>query len=64
MGTNDATRDPLKRARDVAQARAVAEIVNGHLPALPFEPEHMAYFPRRATEFAVNADLFGAGLQA
>lgn len=60
MGTQDRTRDPLKRARDVQQAHAVAAIVNGHLPALPFEPEHLSCFPKAAADLAAAADFFGA----
>ena len=63
MGTSDPTRDPAKRARDVAQAHAVAEIVNDHLPALPFEPEHLTCFPRRATKLGEEANLFQAGIR-
>ena len=64
MGTRDQQRDPLKRARDVAQAHAVAEIVNEHLPALPFEPEHLACFPLEATQLGRDVNLFQAGIQA
>lgn len=58
MGTQDRTRDPLKRARDVEQAHAVAGIVNDHYPLLPFEPEHLACFPKRAADLGAAADFF------
>ena len=59
MGTRDSTRDPLKRARDVQQAHAVAAIVNDHLPLLPFEPEHLSCFPKAAADLAAAASFFG-----
>lgn len=52
MGTQDATRDPVKRPRDVAQAEAVAAMVRGHMPGLPFRPEHLTSFPREAIDLA------------
>jgi hypothetical protein len=58
MGTRDPARDPLKRARDVQQAKAVAGIVNEYMPNLPFEPEHLTCFPRRATDLALEAEFF------
>lgn len=59
MGTQDRTRDPLKRARDVEQAHAVAGIVHEHLPLLAFEPEHLACFPKQAADLGAAADFFG-----
>ena len=58
MGSMDATRDPVKRVRDVQQARAVSEIVNEHYPLLPFRPEHLACFPKRAADLGADADFF------
>lgn len=58
MGTRDATRDPLKRARDVQQAHAVAAIVNDHYPMLPFEPEHLTCFPKQAADLGADAAFF------
>lgn len=52
MGTQDASRDPVKRRRDVAQAETIARIVHQWLPHLPFEPEHLACFPRAAINLA------------
>lgn len=46
MGTQDASRDPVKRQRDRAQAEAVAHIVHRWMPHLPFSPEHLASFPQ------------------
>ena len=51
-------RDPLKTARDAAQARAVAGLVARHLPHLPFRPDEMRSFPRSVVEAA--APLFAA----
>ncbi len=58
MGSMDATRDPVKRVRDVQQAHAVAAIINEHYPLLPFRPEHLACFPRRAADLGADADFF------
>jgi len=58
MGTKDPTREPLKRARDIEQAKTVAAMVNDHMPNLPFEPEHLACFPRRATNLAADNNFF------
>jgi len=52
MGTQDPSRDPVKRRRDVAQANVVAEIVHLYLPQLPFEPKHLRSFPRLAVDIA------------
>jgi hypothetical protein len=49
----------VKRRRDAAQARAVAAIVQGYLPQLPFRPEHLTSFPKRAIDLAAqDADPF------
>ncbi len=53
-------RDPLKTARDAAQARAVAGLVARYLPHLPFRPEEMRSFPRSVVEAA--APLFALAL--
>jgi hypothetical protein len=37
--SNQLSRDPLKRQRDLAQARAVAAMVQEYLPHLPFDEE-------------------------
>ena len=39
-------RDPIKKPRDAAQAKAVAQLVQDALPHLPFEQEHLRFFPR------------------
>lgn len=53
-----ADRDPLKKVRDAAQARAVAGLVARHMPHLPFRPEEMRSFPRDVV--AAAAPLFAA----
>ena len=45
-------RDPIKRRRDVAQAKAVATLVARFLPHLPFRGEEMRSFPRTVVEDA------------
>lgn len=52
MATHDPTREPVKRARDRAQAEAVATIVHEWMPHLPFEPEHLTCFPLKVIEAA------------
>jgi hypothetical protein len=39
-------RDPIKRKRDETQARAVAHIVNEHLPHLRFITDEMRMLPK------------------
>lgn len=51
-------RNPLKRARDAAQARAVAQLVALHLPQLAFDPAALKSFPRDLVSAA--APLFVA----
>ena len=51
-----ADRDPLKRPRDAAQARAVADLVARYLPHLPFQSEGLRSFPRDVVDAA--APLF------
>ena len=36
-------RDPVKRPRDLSQARAVAEAVKAHMPQLPFVPDQLTF---------------------
>lgn len=43
-------REPIKKPRDAAQARAVAQLVNETLPHLPFEAEHLRFFPRQVLQ--------------
>jgi len=45
MGTNDPTRDPIKRRRDTLQAALVARIVYEHLPKHEFSEEQWRSFP-------------------
>lgn len=52
MGTQDPSRDPVKRHRDKAQAEAAAHIVHDWMPHLPFAPEHLASFPQAARQLA------------
>ncbi len=47
-------RDPLKRTRDAAQAKAVATLVTRSLPHLPFRPETMRSFPKAVVEEALS----------
>ena len=50
-------RDPVKKMRDAAQAKAVATLVTRSLPHLPFRPEDLRSFPKAVVEEA--ASLFG-----
>lgn len=61
MGTNDPTRDPVKKLRDVMQAHAVAEIVHNYIPQLPFEAEQMKFFPRKVVDLGseIEDPFFG-----
>ncbi len=43
-------RAPVKRPRDLEQAKAVASIVREQLVHLPFEPRHLKFFPRKLVE--------------
>ena len=53
-------RDPLKKTRDAAQAKAVAALVARTLPHLPFRPGDLRSFPKAVVDEA--ALLFsGAG---
>jgi len=45
-------RDPIKRRRDEAQARAVAQLVVGHLPHLPFAPDQLRMLPKQLVDDA------------
>lgn len=45
-------RDPLKRQRDLAQARAVAELTATHLTHLPYEAAALRMLPRAVFEAA------------
>lgn len=38
-------RDPRKRIRDEAQARALVALIESRLPAYPFDPAHLSMFP-------------------
>ncbi|MEO3999603.1 nucleotidyltransferase domain-containing protein [Mesorhizobium sp. CAU 1732] len=49
-------REPIKRQRDAAQARAVAAIVATHMPHLPYEWEALRMIPRKIFDRA--APLF------
>lgn len=49
-------REPERRARDLAQARAVAALVAAHMPHLPFDPGALQSFPLPLVEAA--APLF------
>lgn len=52
MATQDPSREVVKRARDRAQAEAVAALVRERMPNLPFEPEHLTCFPLEAINVA------------
>ena len=45
-------RDPVKKTRDAAQAKAVAALVARSLPHLPFRPEDLRSFPNTVVEEA------------
>jgi hypothetical protein len=45
-------RDPIKRRRDEAQARTVAQLVTKYLPHLPFVPEQMKMLPKNVFDEA------------
>jgi hypothetical protein len=45
MGTNDPTRDPVKRRRDTLQAGLVARLVRDYMPGLEFSPRQWKCFP-------------------
>lgn len=45
-------RDPVKRARDRAQARTTAALVRHYLPHLPFLPEELRMIPKDVLEAA------------
>ncbi len=47
-------RDPVKKTRDAAQARAVATLVARFLPHLPFRPEDLRSFPKAVVEEAAS----------
>ena len=57
-----ADREPERRARDLAQAHAVAALVAVHMPHLPFEPEALKNFPLALVEAA--APLFAGAAEA
>ncbi|MBN9060508.1 MAG: hypothetical protein J0H21_15155, partial [Rhizobiales bacterium] len=43
-----------QRARDLAQARAVGQLVASHMPHLPFDPKALKNFPRPLVEAAMT----------
>jgi hypothetical protein len=47
-------RAPEQRARDLAQARAVGQLVATHMPHLPFDPKTLKSFPRPLVEAATK----------
>jgi Nucleotidyltransferase len=49
-------REPIKRRRDEAQARAVGSLVSEYLPHLPFEQEQLRMLPKKLFDEA--APLF------
>jgi hypothetical protein len=51
-------RAPEQQARDLAQARAVGQLVAQRMPHLPFEPRLLKHFPKRLVDDA--AQLFAA----
>ena len=50
--SNRIDRDPVKRRRDEAQARAVAQLVTRYLIHLPYEAEHLRMLPQQVFEAA------------
>jgi hypothetical protein len=60
MGTQDASREPLKRRRDLAQSEMVERLVREYFPDLPFKAELLKNFPKVAvTRFLRRADSTG-----
>ena len=51
-----ADRDAIKRRRDEAQARTIAQLVAKYLPHLQFEPTHLRMLPKSVIDDA--APLF------
>ena len=43
-------REPVKKARDLAQSKMVYALVREYLPLHPFEAQHMRYFPKAVLE--------------
>lgn len=43
-------RDPVKKPRDLAQARMVFELIREYLPTYPLEAGHMRYFPKEVLQ--------------
>lgn len=39
-------RDPVKKPRDLAQAKMIIELIHEYLPTYPLNVEHMRYFPK------------------
>ena len=50
-------REPVKKARDLAQSRMVYALTEAHLPLYPFEPQYMRYFPKAVLSRLLDADL-------
>jgi hypothetical protein len=47
-------RDPLRKARDLAQATTVSQLLAGYLPQLDFTTEHMTMIPRAVVKKALT----------
>ncbi len=47
-------RDPLKRRRDLEQARQVAGLVRAYLPQLPFNPQELRMIPKQVVDAAMT----------
>ena len=48
-------RDPLKKQRDIEQARAVAALTTAHLPQLPFDSDALRMIPREVVDAALRS---------
>jgi len=53
-------RDPVKKPRDLVQAKMIFELIHEYLPTYPIEPEHMRYFPKSVLESEIARS--GGGL--
>ena len=61
---NEPARDPRKRIRDEAQARALVALIEERLPAYPFDPEQLRMFPtllRHGVQTSRNPFFSGGG---
>ncbi len=55
-------RDPVKRPRDLAQAKLVLQLLHAYLPQYPLDPQHLRFFPAHVIASASLAADELAGL--